>query len=111
MININNSKLEKLKQKKKIDNLNVSQTTQDEDIMTSLLANTEIYEMILSLTPTNGESINNMPKTYMARIGGNSMIEVYVALILKGKKKIEDVPVIIREQVKTRCDELEIPLK
>ncbi|MCE4883713.1 hypothetical protein LW316_09265 [Clostridioides difficile] len=111
MININTNKLEKLKQKNDLSKLKVSQTVQDEDIMTSLLANTEIYEMILSLTPTNGESINNMPKTYVAGIGGNSMIEVYVALILKGKKRIEDVPVIIREQVKIRCDELEIPLK
>lgn len=110
MLNINKKKIENLKQKNDLSKLNVSQSVQNEDIMTSLLANTEIYEMILFLTPTNGESINNMPKTYMAR-GGNSMIEVYVALILKGKKKVEDVPVIIREQVKTRCDELEIPLK
>ncbi len=38
------------------------------------------------------------------------MVEVYVALILRGKT-IEEVPAVIREQVRIRCKELEIPVE
>ena len=39
------------------------------------------------------------------------MIEVYVTLIIKGAKTIEDVPAIIKDQVIERLIELEIPFK
>ena len=38
--------------------------------------------------------------------GGFQMVEVYATLIIKGKKTLEDVPVIIRPQVKALLIEL-----
>ena len=37
------------------------------------------------------------------------MAVIYATLIVKGKKKIEDVPVKIREQVKEILMDLEVP--
>ena len=39
------------------------------------------------------------------------IIEVYVTLIIKGVKTIEDVPLVIREQVIERLKQLEVPVK
>jgi hypothetical protein len=36
------------------------------------------------------------------------MVEVYVSLIIKGKKTIDDVPVLIRPQVEATLKELRI---
>lgn len=88
------------------ENLKLEQEKQNEEILTNMLANTEIFEMVLGMTPiTSIEEKNNK------NVGGNSMIEVYATLIIKGIKTIEDVPLVIREKVVERLKQLEVPVK
>lgn len=39
------------------------------------------------------------------------IIEVYVTLIIKGIKAVEDVPLAIKEKVIERLKQLEVPVK
>ena len=73
------------------------QKTQNDEIMTSMIANTEIFEMVLDIM-LNGIYRENEIN------GGNAMVEVYVTLILKGQKVIDQVPLLIREQVQEQLD-------
>ena len=73
------------------------QKTQNDEITTSMIANTEIFEMVLDIM-LNGISRENEIN------GGNAMVEVYVTLILKGQKVIDQVPLLIREQVQEQLD-------
>ena len=86
-------------------NLKTEQEQQNEEILVNMLANTEMFEMLLGMIPmtlSENKTKNN---------GGNSMIEVYVTLIIKNVKTIEDVPLVIREQVIERLKQLEVPVK
>lgn len=105
MLNINLNKLEKLKQKKKIDKLDTSQTTQDNDITDLMLATTEICEMVLSSQQASTMSLKNIKFE-----GGSSMAAIYVGLIERGLKTIDQVPVKYREEVRKMCEALEISL-
>ena len=103
------SKLVEEDYKIKIDNsvksisvLKDEQIMQNEEILVNMLANTEMFEMILSMMPTE---INLNSK------GVNPMVEVYVTLIIKGVKSIDDVPLVLREQVIERLKQLEVPVK
>ena len=103
------SKLVEEDYKIKIDNsvksisvLKDEQIMQNEEILVNMLANTEMFEMILGMMPTE---INLNSK------GVNPMVEVYVTLIIKGVKSIDDVPLVIREQVIERLKQLEVPVK
>ena len=73
------------------------QKTQNDEIMTSMIANTEIFEIVLDIM-LNGIYRENEIN------GGNAMVEVYVTLILKGQKVIDQVPLLIREQVQEQLD-------
>ena len=84
------------------EKLKVEQEQQNEEILVNMLANTEMFEMILGMMPAETNTKNN---------GGNSMIEVYCTLIIKGVKTIEDVPLVLREQVIERLKQLEVPVK
>lgn len=81
--------------------LQESQKTQDTEIISGMLANAELFEMVLAIS--SPATINNKTN------GGKGMIEVYATLIIKGVKKLEDVPMVIREQVRLRLVELGIP--
>ncbi len=83
----------------KIATLQEEQEVQNNEIITSMLANTEMFEMILDMLPMTLDT-KNISNTKVA----SNMIEVYTTLILKGQKTIEQVPVIIREQVQTQLD-------
>ena len=87
------------------ENLKVEQEQQNEEILVNMLANTEMFEMLLGMIPMT------LSKDKTKNNGGNSMIEVYVTLIIKGVKTIEDVPLVIREQVIERLKQLEVPVK
>lgn len=91
----------------KISILEAEQEKQNEEILVNMLANTEMFEMILGMTPTTLSIEDKNTKNN----GGNSMIEVYCTLIIKGVKTIEDVPLVIREQVIERLKQLEVPVK
>ena len=80
-----------------IDSINEYQETQDNEILNTMLATTEIYETILmatvSVLASNEEEINN-------NIFGKRMISIYATLVEKGLKTIDEIPFVIREQVK-----------
>lgn len=103
MLNINEEKIEKLKQKRKISNLDTSQTTQDNDITDLMLATAEICEMVLGSQQASTMSLKNIK-------GGSSMAAIYVGLIERGLKTIDQVPVKYREEVRKMCEALEISL-
>ena len=86
------------------EKLKVEQEQQDEEILVNMLANTEMFEMILGMMPTT-LSIENKNN------GGSNMVEVYVTLIIKGVKAVEDVPLAIKEKVIERLKQLEVPVK
>ena len=85
----------------------MEQEQQNEEILVNMLANTEMFEMILGMMPMTLSIEDKNTKNN----GGNSMIEVYCTLIIKGVKTIEDVPLVIREQVIERLKQLEVPVK
>lgn len=87
------------------EKLKLEQEQQNEEILVNMLANTEMFEMILGMIPMT------LSKDKTKNNGGNSMIEVYCTLIIKGVKTIEDVPLVIREQVIERLKQLEVPVK
>ena len=89
------------------EKLKVEQEQQNEEILVNMLANTEMFEMILSMMPT----ALSIDEKNTKNNGGNSMIEVYCTLIIKGVKTIEDVPLVMREQVIERLKQLEVPVK
>lgn len=107
MLNINEEKIEKLKQKKKISNLGSSQETQNNDITDLMLATAEICEMVLG---SQSEASTMSLKNIKLSEGGSSMAAIYVGLIERGLKTIDQVPVKYREDVRKMCEALEISL-
>ncbi|MGO1042153.1 CD1375 family protein [Clostridioides difficile] len=103
MIKIDKEKIEKSRQKKKINKLDTSQTTQDNDITDLMLATAEICEMVLGNQQASTMSLKNIK-------GGSSMAAIYVGLIERGLKTIDQVPVKYREEVRKMCEALEISL-
>ena len=89
-----------------IELIKKEQEQQHEEILVNMLANTEMFEMILSMMPT----ALSIDEKNTKNSGGSSMIEVYCTLIIKGVKAIEDVPLVIREQVIERLKQLELML-
>lgn len=92
------------------DSLKEEQSTQNNEILTNMLANTEMFEIILGFMPQhiNLFSINSKETINIEskKGGSDNMVEVYVTLIIKGVKKIEDVPNIIKPQVIERLEQL-----
>lgn len=86
----------------KIFKLEEEQVQQNNEILVNMLANTEMFEMILGMMPTE-TSLNSK--------GVNPMVEVYTTLIIKGIKSVDDVPLVLREQVIERLKQLEVPIK
>ncbi|MBT2157268.1 hypothetical protein KK424_11165 [Clostridioides difficile] len=116
MFKFDKNKIEQIKQGRKVEiqykdisDISIGQVKQDDDITNNFIANAEIYEMLLNQSSVNEAS--NISTFSVRKSGGESgMVEVYVALILRGKT-IEEVPAVIREQVRIRCKELEIPVE
>jgi hypothetical protein len=69
---------------------------QEEELVTSLLATTDMFEMILSLLGANAVALTEENKE------ANRIIDVYISLIIRGKKTLEEVPNVIREAVKNK---------
>lgn len=89
-----------------IYSLETTQKTQGDNIVSNMLATTEIFEMILSMSTPESVDINT--KTRTKNLGGSNMvlIEVYVSLILAGEKTIEEVPKVIRDKVQKQLEAL-----
>lgn len=92
--------------RKKIFKLEEGQIQQDSEILISMMANAEMFDVILSMMPMSSSIQKNTRNN-----GGNVMVEVYVTLILKGVKTVEEAPLVIREQVIERLKQLEVPVK
>lgn len=93
--------LYKLKQeneslKNKNDELNEHMIINEENIISTMLACSELYEMILDV-----EEINIYGLKDTVRNMSNAMIQIYVKLIQKGLKTIDDVPVRLRDAVES----------
>lgn len=71
------------------------QEVQDQKITTTMLANTELFEMMLNFMPMQLDD-----KQF--RGGEKNMVEVYVTLIIQGDKTLEQVPTIIRPKVEEK---------
>ncbi|HGM3543344.1 TPA: CD1375 family protein [Clostridioides difficile] len=86
--------------------INDNITTLDNDITDLMLATAEICEMVLSSQQTSTMSLKNIKLNE----GGSSMAAIYVGLIERGLKTIDQVPVKYREEVRKMCEALEISL-
>ena len=86
----------------KIFKLEDEQVQQNNEILVNMLANTEMFEMILGMMPVEINLNSN---------GVNPIIEIYATLIIKGVKSIDDIPLVLREQVIERLKQLEVPVK
>lgn len=71
---------------------------QENETMVTMMAMTEVFEIVLMQSPMALNSKNRKVDT--------AMVEVYVTLILKGKKRLEQVPTVIRPQVESMLKEL-----
>ena len=83
-------------QKAEIKSLNEENKIQDELINTTMLATDEMYMM---LEPLLSETLSERSMS--------KMVDMYVAMVQRGIKTIEQVPVRYREQVKKILDQLE----
>lgn len=71
---------------------------QENETMITMMAMTEVFEMVLMQSPITLKLENRKVDT--------TMVEVYVTLILKGKKTLEQVPTVIRPRVEAMLKEL-----
>ena len=71
---------------------------QENETLVTMMAMTEVFEMVLTQASTTLKLENRKVDT--------NMVEVYVTLILKGKKTLEQVPTVIRPQVESMLKEL-----
>lgn len=76
--------------------LKIEQEQQNEEILVSMLANTEMFEMVLGMLPMT-LLIEDETKYNGCSKG---ICDIYTSLIEKGVKTINDVPTQIVEQVK-----------
>ncbi|EQF27369.1 hypothetical protein QEW_0670 [Clostridioides difficile CD160] len=111
MLKIDKRKIHDIKNRKendiKFNIIDTSQITQNNDITDLMLATAEICEMVLdSQSKPSTMSLKNIKLNE----GGNSMAAIYVGLIERGLKTIDQVPVKYREEVRKMCEALEIPL-
>lgn len=81
----------------KLKELENTNKAQDEMIDICLLATDEMYMMIEPLISVN--TLNN--------VGGSKMVDMYVAMVIRGLKTIEEVPVRYREEVRKILEALE----
>lgn len=83
----------------KIIDIEKANVNQDKLIDVSLLATDEIYTMIEPLLNVTPQKINLR--------GGSKMVDMYVAMVQRGLKTIDEVPARYREQVKEILAKLE----
>lgn len=76
---------------------------QDNETIVAMLGITEVYEMVITNAPTTLNLKNGKDETIM--------VEVYVTLILKGKKTLNQVPTPIRKEVEAMLNDLEVTVK
>ena len=83
-----------------VDALKEKNARLEEDNLATMIAVTEVFEVMLLFMPVNMAVSNQQG-------GGSYMVEVYVTLILKGKTTLEQVPAVIRPQVEQMLKDLD----
>lgn len=83
----------------RISNIESDNQTQDELINISLLATDEMYMMIEPLLEAVPQNINERMVS--------KMVDMYVAMVIRGLKTIDEVPARYREEVKEMLSKLE----
>ena len=83
------------------EKLKVEQEQQNEEILVNMLANTEMFEIILGMMPM---TLSIDEKNTKNSGGNRGICDIYASLIEKGVKTINDVPVQIVEQVKNKLE-------
>lgn len=84
---------------KAIENIRRVNSSQDDLIDIALLATDEMYMMIEPLLAEQPQFINGK--------GVSKMVDMYTAMVIRGLKTIDEVPVRYREQVKEILAQLE----
>lgn len=84
---------------KSIENIQQVNSGQDDLIDIALLATDEMYMMIEPLLAAQPQTINGK--------GVSKMVDMYTAMVIRGLKTIDEVPVRYREQVKEILAQLE----
>lgn len=84
---------------KSIENIQQVNNNQDDLIDITLMATDEMYTMIEPLLVAQPQTINGK--------GVSKMVDMYVAMVIRGLKTIDEVPVRYREQVKEILAQLE----
>ena len=83
-----------------IEELTEVNITQDKLIDTTMLATDEIFTMIEPI-------LDLVPQNLSLERGVSKMVDMYVAMIQRGIKTIDQVPVRYREEVRRVLEELE----
>ena len=78
-----------------VANLSEKVEDQEDKVLMNLMASADLFEMVLAMI---GESTINISALSESK-KGNSIIEVYATLVSKGKKTIDEVPVMIKSKV------------
>lgn len=84
---------------KAIENIRRVDSNQDELINVTLCATDEMYTMIEPLLAQQPQFVNGK--------GVSKMVDLYVAMVIRGLKTIEEVPARYREQVREILAQLE----
>ena len=84
----------------KIEELKEENKTQDMIIDTTMLATDEIFTMIEPI-------LELVPQTINLERGNSKMVDLYIAMIQRGIKTIDQVPLRYREEVRRILEELE----
>ena len=84
----------------KIEKLEEENKTQDILIDTTMLATDEIFTMIEPI-------LDIVPQNISLEKGVSKMVDMYVCMIQRGLKTIEQIPIRYREEVRRILEELE----
>ena len=84
----------------KIEKLQEENKTQDILIDTTMLATDELYTMVEPI-------LEAIPQTLTLERSTSKMVDMYVCMIQRGLKTIEQIPIRYREEVKRILTELE----
>ena len=91
MLEFNQEELQQEQERTKTE-----QQVQDQQILSSMLASTEIFELVLAVMPMQ------LGNERQSTEGGSKMVEVYVTLIIAGEKTLEQVPALVRPKVEAQ---------
>lgn len=83
----------------RLDEINITNKNQDNLIDVTLCATDEMYMMIEPLLAAQPQMINEK--------GVSKMVDMYVAMVMRGLKTVDEVPARYREQVKEILAKLE----